>query len=94
MSEADIARAQANAAAARERLLRSTQALQARLKPGVLASDAWEAAREKSEEVATGAARAVAKRPVAASAAVIGVAAFVARKPIARLVARLLGRDQ
>ena len=40
MSEADINRAKAEAAAAKERLLNSAQALQARLKPASLASDA------------------------------------------------------
>jgi hypothetical protein len=94
MSAADVARAEAKAAAAREKLLASTQALQARLKPAVLAGDAWDAAREKGEEVAQDAVRAIGKRPVAASAAAIGVAALVARKPIARLIARLRGKDQ
>jgi len=92
MSQADIARAEANVAAAREKLLVSTQSLQARLKPAVLANDVWEAAREKGEEVANDAVRAVKQRPVAASAAAIGVAAFIARKPIWRLIARLTGK--
>jgi hypothetical protein len=94
MSEADIARARAKAAAAREKLLASTHALQARLQPSAIANDVWEAAREKSGEVATGAVRAVKQRPVAASAAAIGFAAFVARKPIARLIAKLRAKDQ
>jgi len=94
MSEADINRAKAEAAAAKERLLNSAQALQARLKPASLASDAWDKTREASESAASSAARAISNRPVAASAAAIGVAALVARKPIARLIARLRGRDQ
>lgn len=94
MSEADLIRARADAAAARERLLNSAQALQARLKPSVLASDAWEKTRDASEAAATNAAQAIGKRPVIASAAVMGVAALVARKPIARLIARLRGKDQ
>jgi hypothetical protein len=94
MSEADIARAEANVAAAREKLLGSTQSLQARLKPAVLANDVWEAARDKGEEVAGDAVRAVKQRPVVASAAAIGVAALVARKPIWRLIARLRGKNQ
>ena len=92
MSQADIARAEANVAAAREKLLESTQSLQARLKPAVLANDMWEAARDKGEEVAVDAVQAVKKRPVAASAAAIGVAAFMARKPIWRLIAGLRGK--
>lgn len=94
MSEADLDRARAEAAAARERLLNSAQALQSRLKPSVLASDAWEKTRDAGETAATNAVRAVGRRPVAASAAAIGLAALVARKPIARLIARLRGKDQ
>ena len=94
MSEADIARAKADAAAAKERLLNSAQALQARLKPAALANDAWEKTRDASEAAASNAARAIGKRPVATTAAAIGVAALVARKPIARLIARLRGKDQ
>jgi hypothetical protein len=93
MSESDLARARADAALARERLLGSAQALQSRLKPAALASDAWDSARDAGETVATNAVRAIGKRPVAASAAAIGLAALVARKPIARLIARLRGQD-
>jgi hypothetical protein len=93
MSEADVARARAEVAAARERLLGSAHALQARLKPSVLANDAWESARDAGESAANGAARAISKRPIAASAAAIGVTALLARKPIARLIARLRGKD-
>ncbi len=93
MSEADVARARAEVAAARERFLGSAQALQARLKPSVLANDAWESARDAGESAANGAARVISQRPVAASAAAIGVTALIARKPIARLIARLRGKD-
>ena len=94
MSEADLIRARAEAAAAKERLLNSAQALQARLKPGALASDAWEKTRDVGEAAAGSAVRTISNRPVAASAAVIGVVALVARKPIARLIAKLRGKDQ
>jgi len=94
MSEADIARAEEKVAAARERLLGSTHALQARLKPSVLADDAWKAAREKGQEVAADAVRAVRERPVISSAAAIGLAAFVARRPIAKLFGLLRRKDQ
>ncbi|WP_404709922.1 hypothetical protein [Sphingomonas sp. MMS24-J13] len=87
--ERDLAQARADAASARERLLGAAQAVQARLKPASLASDAWETVRDKGEVVAEGAARAVAKRPAVASAAVLGIVALLARKPIARLFGRL-----
>ena len=94
MSEADVARAEAKVAAAREKLLGSTQALQARLKPSVLADDAWNVAREKGQEVAAEAVRAVKQRPVISSAAAVGLAAFIARKPIAKLFGLLRSKDQ
>ncbi len=93
MSDTDIVRAKAEAAAARERLLGAAQALQTRLKPAALAGDVWETAREKSEEIAGGAARAIGKRPLAASAAAIGIAALFARKPIVRLIGKLRGKN-
>jgi hypothetical protein len=86
--ERDLAHARAEAAEARERLLGTAQVVQARLKPAALANDAWDTVRDKSEVVAEGAVRAVAKRPAVASVAVLGLAALVARKPIARLFAR------
>ncbi|WP_116090162.1 DUF3618 domain-containing protein [Sphingomonas crusticola] len=92
MSETDVARARADVALARERLLGSAHALQSRLKPAALASDAWESARDAGETAATRTARAIGQRPVAASAAAIGVAALIARKPLARLFARLRGK--
>ena len=94
MSQADIARAEEQVAAAREKLLGSTHALQARLKPSVLADDAWKAAREKGQEVAADAVRAVRERPVISSAAAIGLAAFVARRPIAKLFGMWRSKDK
>ena len=94
MSEADVARAQQRVAAAREKLLGSTHALQERLSPAVLADDAWKAAREKGQEVAAEAVRQVRQRPVISSAAAIGLAAFVARKPIAKLFGMLRGKNK
>lgn len=84
----DLARARADAVDARERLLGAAHAVQARLKPASLASDAWETMRDKSEVVAEGAVRAVAKRPAVASVAALGLVAVLARKPIARLFGR------
>lgn len=87
-SEQDLIRARAEAIQARERLLGAAHALQARLKPGALAGDAWESVRDNGEAMAEGAARAAARRPLAASAAALGLAAFIVRRPIARLFKR------
>jgi len=94
MSEADIARAKEQVNSAREKLLGSAHALQERLKPSVLADDAWKAARVKSQEVAADAVQAIKQRPVISSAAAVGFAAFIARKPIARLFGLLRTKDQ
>jgi len=94
MSEADVARAKEQVNAARERLLGSTHALQARLTPKVLADDAWKAAREKGQEVAAEAVRQVKKRPVVSSAAAAGLLAFVARRPILRLFSMMRRKDK
>jgi hypothetical protein len=86
--ERDLAQARADASEAREQLLGAAQAVQARLSPASIAGDVWETVRDKSEVVAEGAVRAAAKRPVVASAALLGLVAVVARKPIARLFSR------
>lgn len=90
--EQELAEAQARAVDAREQLLGAAHAVQARLAPEQIASDAWDAVRSRSEAMADGAARAAAKRPGIASAAALGLVAVIARKPIARLFARL-GRN-
>jgi hypothetical protein len=86
--ERSLMQARTDAANAREQLLGAAQAVQARLKPASLASDAWETVRDKGEVVAEGAVRAVVKRPAVASVAALGLVAVLARKPIARLFGR------
>jgi hypothetical protein len=93
MSEADIATARLQAAAARERLIGSAHELQVRLSPGTLAENAWDGLRDKGEAAAETAVETARKHPVATGAAVAGVAALIARKPIGRLIARLRGKD-
>jgi hypothetical protein len=92
VSERDLANAKLEVVAARERMLESVHALQARLAPASLAGDAWDDIREKGGEVAGRIGRAAARRPVATGAAVAGVAALLARKPLWRLVARWTGK--
>ena len=87
--EKDLAKARAEAAIARERLLGTAHALQARLSPSSLASNAWESVRDHGEAAAQGAVEVARKRPAAAVAAALGVVALLARKPIVRLFARL-----
>lgn len=85
----DLARARADAAIARERLLGDAHTLQARLKPASLASNAWESVRDRGEVAAADAVEVARKRPAIAAAAAIGVVALLARKPLGRLIGRL-----
>lgn len=94
MSEADIVRARAEAAAAKHRLLGSAHELQARLSPTTLAQDAWDGIRDRSETVAVEVSHAVSKRPVVAGAAAASVAALLVRKPLGRLFGKLTGRSK
>lgn len=85
----DLIKARADAATARERLLGDAHALQARLSPSSIASNAWESVRDRGEAAANGAVEVARKRPAAVAGAAIGVVALLARKPIGRLIRRL-----
>jgi hypothetical protein len=88
MSEQDLAAAKRDAEAAKARLLGTAHELQERLTAKNLAETAFDALRDKGQAAAQGAARAVRSRPVAASAAAVGLVALVACKPIAALIGR------
>ena len=90
MSAPEIARAAAEVRRARARLESTLAELQARLKPGTLASNAWEGVKEKGSEVADGAAQAVKARPVVVSAALAAFTLFLARAPIRSAISRVL----
>jgi ElaB/YqjD/DUF883 family membrane-anchored ribosome-binding protein len=79
---ARIERAKAEAELARNRLSSTLGALQYRLRPGNLASDAWTGVKGKSGEMADDALQAVKDRPVAASGILAAIALFLARDPI------------
>ena len=90
---AELGRMKREAELARARFLATLSELQERLKPGNLASNAWEGVKDKSGELADGALEAVKGRPVAVSAALAGFALFLARKPITSAVSGLIGGD-
>lgn len=96
--------AQYQAEQAKKRLNSTLGALQYRLKPGNLASNAWGGVREKSSEVADdaieavsgitdGALQAVKDRPVAAGGIAAGILIFLARAPLWRAASRIFSRD-
>lgn len=91
-ADPDLIKAQAEAAVARARMMADVHQLQARLKPASLAGNAWDGVRGKSEVVIAKATRFANARPVAASAAVAGVVALLARRPLGRLLRHLARR--
>ena len=90
---AGIEQAQREVERAKQRLASTMGALQYRLKPGNLMSDAWEGVREKSGEVADGALQAVKDRPAAASGILAALVIFLARDPLWRAACGLLSDD-
>jgi hypothetical protein len=93
MSAPDITRARQDAERARRRLGATLAELQSRLKPGTLASNAWEGVKDRSGEIADDAVQAVKARPVAVSAALAVFTLFLARAPIRSAVSRLFADE-
>jgi ElaB/YqjD/DUF883 family membrane-anchored ribosome-binding protein len=73
----------------RARLMSAAHELQERLKPKVLAKDAWQGAKEKGAELAEDAVDAVRARPLAASGIVAAITMFLAREPLMDLAGKL-----
>ena len=88
-----IARARMERERARKQLASSLGALQQRLRPGTLMSNAWDGMREKSGEIADDAVQAVKNRPLAVSGMGAAILLFIAREPLRRFVSGLLSRD-
>ena len=88
---AEVTKARLEADRARERLMQSAHALQARLSPKVLARDAWEGTKSKGADLVEEAVDAVRARPYAATGAVAAIAMFLAREPLIDLAGKLVG---
>jgi ElaB/YqjD/DUF883 family membrane-anchored ribosome-binding protein len=84
-----IEAAKREAEAARRRLDSTLVALQQRLHPKTLATEAWDGVKEKSNDLAEGAMDAVKQRPGAVSLAVGAAFLFLARKPLGRAVGKV-----
>jgi hypothetical protein len=67
-------------------------ALQYRLKPGTLMSNAWEGVRDKSGEVADTTLEKVKERPAAVSGILAAIVIFIAREPLWRFITGLFSR--
>lgn len=95
MSLAEISIARQEAERARQRLLATAAELQQRLKPGTLASNAWDGVKDRSGEIAEDAVEAVKARPVPVAAALAAFTLFLARAPLKAAVSRLFsGSDE
>jgi hypothetical protein len=85
-----IERARLESERARKRLASTMGALQRRLRPATLMTNAWEGVREKGEALAEDAVQAVKDRPLAFSGIGAAILLFLAREPVRRFVASLL----
>jgi hypothetical protein len=93
MNPAEIEAAKRASARARRELDSTMVALQQRLHPKSLATEAWDGVKEKSGDLAESALGAVRERPAAVGLAVGAVALFLARDPLRRAVGRLLSKN-
>jgi hypothetical protein len=96
VNAATVEGAKRDAEAARRRLDSTLVALQQRLHPKALATEAWDEVKEKSSDLAEGALGAVKQRPGAVSLALGAAVLFLARAPLRRAVGRAFskGDDQ
>jgi hypothetical protein len=94
MPAPEIEQAKREAELARHRLETTVGALQQRLHPKTLATDAWEGAKEKGSDLTDSAMGVVRERPAAVSAALAAFALFLARRPIGRVVGRMFHGEQ
>ena len=84
----DLARAETEAAVARHRLLSTVGALKERLTPAALVREAKGKLQEAGKGAAQSASAAVRRHPLPAIGVVAAIAAFIARKPLIRLIRR------
>ena len=84
----ELVKAEANSIDARRQLAQTVVALQSRLKPSALARDAVEELKEVGGEMARSGIESVKRNPLPAVGVVALLTAFIARKPLARLLRR------
>jgi hypothetical protein len=94
MTPEAIEAAKRESEAARRRLDSTLVALQQRLHPKSLATEAWDGVKEKSGDLAEGALTTVKQRPGAVSLALGAAVLFLARDPLRRAVGRAFSRRE
>jgi hypothetical protein len=90
VNAASVEQAKRDVVKARARLDSTLVALQQRLHPKALATEAWDGVKEKSSDLAEGALGAVKERPAMAGIALGAIALFLARNPLRRAAGKLL----
>ncbi len=93
-SGSEIEAAKRRAEGARRELDSTLGALQLRLRPKSLATEAWDGVKEKSGDLAETALGAVRQRPGAVSLAVGAVVLFLARDPLKRAARKMLSGEE
>jgi ElaB/YqjD/DUF883 family membrane-anchored ribosome-binding protein len=88
------ARARSEAEAAKARLMQTLDELKTRLAPKTLASQAMQAAKDKSIVVADDTVSAVKDKPLLSASIAAGVALFVARRPVFSALGWVFGRKK
>ena len=94
MNAAAVEQAKREAEQARARLDSTLVAVQQRLHPKALATEAWDGVKEKSSDLAESTLGAVRQRPGAVSLAIGAAVLFLARAPLRRAVGRVFSRDE
>lgn len=90
MSEERVKAAEVEVDRARGKLIGTLQELSHQFEPHRLMQEAWEKAKDKGADIAENAVDAVSRRPVAASAVVAGLVAFLAREPLLGLAGKVV----
>ena len=90
----DLDAAQADARAARSRLMATVEVIQARATPARILDDAISTVRTRSTELAQSASDAVRKRPATAVGIAAGIGLLLAAGPLARMARRFLRRGE
>ena len=93
-AELDLQEAARQVELAKKRLAASRGALQYRLKPANLASNAWTSVRSKSEAAADDALGAARGHPGAVGGVLAAATLFLAREPIWRALSGMFGRGR
>lgn len=92
-AELQLVAAKVEAERAKQRLASTAAALQQRLKPAHLMSEAKDGVRRKSSEMAEDAIQAIKDRPAKVSGVAAGIALFLARDAIWNAVSSVLKRN-